>query len=353
MILPVTYLSALLLLVVSMICWGSWANTFKLTGEKWRFEFFSYDFAIGLLLGALIAAYTFGTLGSELTFSDRLTIAGRKAEMYVFLGGVVFTLANMLLMAAISLAGMAVAFPIGIGLALIIGVLANYIISPQGNPILLGAGVALVMIAILLDSAAHRARDRSLNAAQPETPTKDPKTGRALKPAKRKSAARGIVISLISGVLMGAFYPLVGVGMMGELGLGAYASAIIFGIGAVVATVFFNIYFFNLPVTGDRIQAFQYLRGTPKQHLLGILGGVIWSAGAISNFAVATAAVNVGPAISLGIGQCATLVSVLWGLLVWKEFAGAPGSVKRTLALMMLFFAGGLALLSLAPIVKF
>ncbi len=353
MILPVTYLSALLLLVVSMICWGSWANTFKLTGEKWRFEFFSYDFAIGVLLGALIAAYTFGTLGSELTFSDRLIIAGRRAEMYVFVGGVVFTLANMLLMAAISLAGMAVAFPIGIGLALIVGVLANYIINPQGNPILLFAGVAMVVVAILLDSAAHRARDRHLKAAQPELPTKDPKTGKTLKPPKRKSAVRGIVISLFSGVLMGAFYPLVAEGMMGDLGLGAYASAIIFGIGVVVATFFFNIYFFNLPVTGERIQAVQFLRGTLKQHLLGIVGGIIWSAGAISNFAAATAPVNVGPAISLGIGQCATLISVLWGLLVWKEFAGAPGSVKRTLALMIVFFAGGLVLLSLAPIVKF
>jgi glucose uptake protein len=353
MMLPATYLAALLLLVVSMICWGSWANTFKLTGEKWRFEFFSYDFAIGLLLGALIAAYTFGTLGSELTFSDRLVIAGRKAEAFVFVGGVVFTLANMLLMAAISLAGMAVAFPIGIGLALIVGVVSNYFLNPQGNAILLFAGVAMVMVAILLDSAAHRARDRYLKAVQPELPTKDPKTGKALRSPKRKSATRGIVISLFSGVLMGAFYPLVAEGMMGELGLGAYASAIIFGVGVLVATVFFNIYFFNLPVTGERIEAAQFLRGSLKQHLLGILGGMIWSAGAISNFVAATAPVNVGPAISLGIGQCATLISVLWGLLVWKEFAGSPGSVKRTLALMIVFFAGGLVLLSLAPIVKF
>jgi glucose uptake protein len=353
MILPVTYLSALLLLVVSMICWGSWANTFKLTGEKWRFEFFSYDFAIGLLLGAIIAAYTFGTLGSELTFSDRLMIAGRKSETYVFVGGLVFTLANMLLMAAISLAGMAVAFPIGIGLALIVGVVASYFINPEGNPILLFSGVALVMVAILLDSAAHRARDRGLKAAVPEVPTKDPKTGKPLKTPKRKSPARGIFISLFSGVLMGAFYPLVEEGMKGELGLGAYASGIIFGVGVLVGTFFFNIYFFNLPITGDRIRAGQYVRGTAKQHLLGILGGMIWSAGAISNFVVATAPVNVGPAISLGMGQCATLISVLWGLLVWKEFAGSSSSVKRTLALMMFFFAGGLVLLSLAPIVKF
>lgn len=352
MILPATYLSALLLLVVSMICWGSWANTFKLTGENWRFEFFSYDFAIGLLLGAVIAAFTFGTLGSELTFSDRLMIAGKKAEVFVFVGGVVFTLANMLLMAAISLAGLAVAFPIGIGLALIIGVVSNYVINPQGNPILLFAGVALVVVAILLDSAAHRTRDRESGAAQAQAPVKDPKTGKILK-VKRKSAVRGIVISLVSGVLMGAFYPLVAEGMMGEMGLGAYASAIIFGIGVLVATFFFNVYFFNLPVTGDRISARDYLKGTPKQHALGILGGMIWSAGAITNFAAATASVNVGPAISLGMGQCATLISVLWGLLVWKEFAGSSGSVKRTLALMMVFFAGGLVLLSLAPIVKF
>ncbi len=350
MILPATYLSALLLLVVSMICWGSWANTFKLTGEKWRFEFFSYDFAIGLLLGAVVAAFTFGTMGSELTFSDRIMIAGKKDELFVFVGGVVFTLANMLLMAAISIAGLAVAFPIGIGLALIIGVVSNYIINPQGNPILLFAGVALVVVAILLDSAAHRTRDRELHPAMP--PTKDPRTGK-FRPIKRKSAVRGIVISLISGVLMGAFYPLVAEGMIGEMGLGAYASALIFGVGVLVATLFFNIYFFNLPVTGDRINARDYLAGTVKQHALGVLGGMIWSAGAISNFAAATASVNVGPAISLGMGQCATLISVLWGLLVWKEFAGSSASVKKTLALMIVAFAGGLVLLSLAPIIKF
>jgi glucose uptake protein len=350
MILPATYLSALLLLVVSMICWGSWANTFKLTGEKWRFEFFSYDFAIGLLLGAVIAAFTFGTMGSELTFSDRMMIAGKKDELFVFIGGVVFTLANMLLMAAISLAGLAVAFPIGIGLALIIGVVSNYIINPQGNPILLFAGVALVVVAILLDSAAHRTRDSDLHAALP--PAKDPKTGK-IPPKKRKSAARGIVISLLSGVLMGAFYPLVAAGMMGDMGLGAYASALIFAGGVLVATLFFNIYFFNLPVTGDRINAKDYLSGTIKQHALGILGGMIWSAGAITNFVAATAPVNVGPAISLGMGQCATLISVLWGLLVWKEFAGSSASVKKTLALMIAAFAGGLVLLSLAPIIKF
>jgi len=280
-------------------------------------------------------------------------IAGKRAEVFVFLGGLVFTLANMLLMAAISLAGMAVAFPIGIGLALIVGVVASYVINPQGNPILLFAGVALVIVAILLDSAAHRARARDLAAAQPELPAKDPKTGKLVKPPKRKSPVRGIVVSLFSGLLMGAFYPLVAEGMMGDLGLGAYASAIIFGAGVLVGTFFFNIYFFNLPITGERIRAGQYLQGKPKQHLLGVLGGMIWSAGAISNFAAATASVNVGPAISLGIGQCATLISVLWGLLVWKEFAGSSSSVKRTLALMMFFFAGGLALLSLAPIVNF
>src|SRR5712675_3335277 len=136
MILPATYNSALLLIILSMICWGSWANAFKLTG-KWRFELFYYDYSLGVLLAAIIAAYTFGSMGDELSFSDNLIVAMRRNMAWAVAGGVVFNLANMLLVAAISVAGLAVAFPIGIGLALVVGVVWNYFIKPQGNPVLL------------------------------------------------------------------------------------------------------------------------------------------------------------------------------------------------------------------------
>lgn len=351
MVLPETYISALLLLLVSMICWGSWANLLKLAG-KWRFELFYFDYSLGVLLASIVAALTFGSLGDEMTFFDRMSVAGYSKWAWVFLGGVVFNLANMLLVAAISLAGMAVAFPVGIGLALIIGVLANYVIAPQANLMLIIAGVALVLIAIIADALAHNGRDRAKQFAR----TENPKTLHApVGKSKKRRAAKGLVLSLISGVLMGAFYPLVLKGMgEGLLGLGPYAAALLFGIAVFLSTPIFNIYFMNLPVEGERVPISGYYEGTGRQHLLGIAGGAIWTIGMITNYVAASAPeeVNVGPSVSLAIGQCATMVSVLWGLFVWKEFAGAPTNVKRWLWIMMLFFIGGLVVLALAPVIK-
>jgi glucose uptake protein len=343
MILPTTYSATLLLLILSMICWGSWANTLKLTGSRWRFELFYFDYSFGVLIACVIAAFTFGSVGTDLTFQDRMLVAGHLKEMYVFAGGVVFNLANMLLVGAIALAGMAVAFPVGIGLALIIGVVWNYIIDPQGNPVLLFAGLALVICAVIVDAVAHRARDRAVTAAAVPT----------TKKAKKSTTTKGLVISIVSGVLMGTFYPLVEKGMGGEMGLGAYASALFFALGVFFSTFFFNVIFMNVPLQGERIRFKSYFRGHPKWHFLGIAGGIIWAVGAIANFLGATTPpnVNVGPAISLAIGQCATLISVLWGLLVWKEFAGTPSRVKLLLGIMIGLFAAGLVLLSLAPIV--
>src|SRR5690349_1991388 len=164
MVLPTTYFSTLLLLIISMVCWGSWANMLKLTGEKWRFELFYFDYSFGVLLASIVAAFTFGMLGADMTFQDRLLVAGHLKQAYAFLGGVVFNLANMLLVAAIGLAGLAVAFPVGIGLALIIGVVLNYVINPQGNPWLLFGGLLLVLAAVIVDARAHFARDSESGA---------------------------------------------------------------------------------------------------------------------------------------------------------------------------------------------
>lgn len=336
MILPATYSSALLLIILSMICWGSWANTFKMAG-KWRFELFYYDYSLGVLLAAIVAAYTFGSMGSELSFSDNLLIALRRNMAWAAVAGVVFNLANMLLVAAISVAGMAVAFPIGIGLALVVGVIWNYILNPQGNPILLATGVALVVGAILTDGWAYRVH---------------------LKGSQKKNAPaspKGILLSLIAGLLMGSFYPLVEMAVGGgpdNAGLGPYAVAFLFAVGVFLSTFIFNLYFLNLPVQGAALSMFDYFKGSFKQHALGIVGGLIWCAGAIANFVAASAPKNVqvGPAISYAVGQGATMVSALWGLLVWKEFAGASGKAKTLLAAMLLLFLAGLITVSVAPL---
>ncbi len=350
MLLPTTYAAALLLLLASMLCWGSWANTQKLAG-RWRFELFYYDYSIGMFLCALIAAYTFGEmLPKELTFSDNLLICSKRQMVWGFAAGAVFNLANMLLVGAIAVAGMAVAFPIAIGLALVIGVVWNYSLNPQGSPILLFGGAALVVCAIVVDAFAYSGYlDARLDAA-----TAAQKTAPRVKVyAPRKTgAARGIILSVISGVLMGMFYPMVEMGKQGESGVGPYGIALLFGGGVLVSTLLYVPFFLTFPVSGEPIEARQYWRGTRNQHLLGLLGGVVWMIGGICNFTAASTPVQVqvGPAVSYALGQGATLVSALWGLLVWHEFKGANQRVRLLIVVMLVLFVAGLGMVSVAPL---
>jgi glucose uptake protein len=263
-------------------------------------------------------------MGEELSFRDNLSIASHTNMAYALGAGVIFNLANMLLVAAISIAGMAVAFPVGIGLALVIGVIWNYLLNPQGNLLLLVFGVILVVIAIVVDALAYRAHERSkplMQAAVSAPASAVRGSSRTVRPQRTARVRKG--------------------GVKG-----------IFGIGVFVSTFIFNIYFMNLPVEGEPIALYQYFSGTLRQHGLGILGGMIWCTGAIANFVAASSpkSVQVGPAISYAIGQGATMVSALWGLLVWHEFKGAAPRVRLLLGLMLAFFIGGLALLSLAPL---
>jgi len=345
MTLPQTYIAALVLTIVSMLCWGSWANTFKMTGG-WRFELFYFDYSMGVLLAAAITAYTFGTMGSDgFQFMDDLLQTSRRSIFYGFLGGVVFNLANMLLVGAISVAGMAVAFPVGIGTALVIGVIWNYAIKPQGNAVLLFGGAAIIVVAIIVDAFAYK----SNAAAKLE---RQAKAG-MLKTSAPKVSPKGIILSLVSGVLMGSFFPLVEMGKAYGSGLGPYAIGFVFAVGVFLSTFVFNLFFMNLPVQGEPVEILDYLRrGDFKRHVLGVIGGLIWYSGAISNFVAASAEQNakVGPAASYALGQGATMISALWGLFLWKEFEGADFRVKTLLYLMIALFLIGLGMVSLAPL---
>ena len=331
MILPTTYVAALLLTIVSLVCWGSWANTFKMA-KKWRFELFYFDYAFGVALAAVIAAFTFGSMGDELSVMDNFLIAGKRQMAMALVAGAVFNLANMLLVAAISLAGLAVAFPVGIGLALVIGVFWNYLLRPAGSPAFLFGGVALVTLAIVVDAMAYREH--------------------GVLGKGTKFSVKGLVLSLVSGVLMGSFYPLVEMSRASEIGLGPYTAALMFAVGVVITTFVYNLYFMNLPVQGEPVGFGAYFAGGLRNHMLGLVGGLIWCTGAIANFVASSAPpeVNVSPAMSYAMGQGATLVSALWGLLVWKEFAGASPRVRMLLTVMIVLFVAGLALVSVAPL---
>ena len=331
MLVPETYGAALCLMILTMLCWGSWANTLKLC-PKYRFQLFYWDYAIGMAVGAVFWGLTAGSMGhAGLPFLADVRQMTAGPMIYAIIGGAIFNVANLLLVAAIDVAGLAVAFPVGIGLALVIGAISNYVIKPEGNPLLLFGGVALVVVAIVLDAAAYRAREATAKAA----------------------TARGIVLSLACGVLMGCFYPFVARALNGEPGHaapGPYAVTLFFMIGLLISTVPANLFVMKKPLDGSApVGGADYGRAPMGWHLAGVLGGAIWCTGGVANF-VASGAHLVGPAVSYSIGQGATMVSACWGVFVWREFAGAPRRATMFLVLMFVCFLIGLGAVALAPL---
>ncbi|MGA7257988.1 MAG: AcrB/AcrD/AcrF family protein [Terracidiphilus sp.] len=349
MFLPDTYHAALFLMILSMLCWGSWANTLKLC-PRYRFQLFYWDYVFGVVLGVIVWGLTAGSMGhTGLPFASAAANTPPSGILYAACGGAIFNVANLLLVAAIDVAGLAVAFPIGIGLALIVGAVSSYLVHPAANPLLLFLGVALVTVAIVLDAAAYRRRENHPSGKDlpPGTPASD-------APA---ATTRGIVLSLVAGLLMGTFYPLVARAMAVDAAHpqlpppGPYAVAFYFAIGVLLINVPANWLLMKKPLDGKPpVSGADYWRADFGWHLAGMFGGFVWCAGAVSNFVASQAHVNIGPAVSYSIGQGATMVSALWGVFVWREFAGASRPAKLLLALMFLFFILGLGSVALAPL---
>jgi glucose uptake protein len=345
MVVPHSYLIALVMTLLTMICWGSWANVVKLV-KDWRFELLYYDYALGILLCSLLAAVTLGSMGSYgKPFFQDLAAAGGRNMAFGFLGGVVYNISNILVVGAMAVAGLGVAFPIGVGLALVVGVIWNYFVNPQGNPVLLFSGVGLVVAAIVIDGIAYRLHTLAKAAASGKGSEEAGEAGKAIK--------KGIILSVIGGILMGMFFPFVEIGKKDPGGLGPYAIGVIFSLGVFLSTfLFFNGYFLRKPIQGAPLHFSAYFRGTSKAHFWGILGGVAWAVGTLSSFVTASAPreLQVGPAISYALGQGSTMVGAFWGVVVWKEFAGASPLVKRLLILMFVLFVSGLTVVSIAPL---
>ena len=331
MIIPATYQFALFLMIHSMLCWGSWANTLKLC-PGYRFQLFYWDYVIGLMLATVVWGLTAGSLGHDgPSFLDAVTHTSSHAILFSLLGGLVFNIANLLLVAAIEVAGLAVAFPVGIGLALVIGAVSSYLIAPAANPLLLFAGVALVTVAIILDAAAYRKREATAKAA----------------------TTRGIVLSLVAGVLMGGWYPIATHDLGRGTAPGPYAIAFFFAIGVVLSTIPANMLLMAKPLDGKPpVEGAGYWRASLGWHLAGVFGGAVWCVGAVSNFIASVAHLDkpIGPAVSYSIGQGATMVSALWGVFIWREFAGAPRIANLLLVLMFVFFIMGLGAIAIAPL---
>jgi glucose uptake protein len=313
---------ALLMMITSAICWGSWANTYK--GVKnYRFELFYWDYAVGIFLISLILAFTMGntTPDDPNSFINNVRSADVSNIVSTMVGGAIFNLANLLLVAAIDMAGLAIAFPVSIGIALVVGVVLSYALQPRGNGVLLAAGVVCAVIAVIMDGKAYG----------------------SLGGAGRSSSKKSIIVCIVSGVLMGLWAPFVAHGMTQGHTLGPYSIAVFLTLGALLSCSVWNVYFMKKPLVGEPVNFSGFFRGPASGHMLGLLGGVIWGTGMVFNLVAAN---FTGVAISYAIGQSAPMVAALWGVLVWKEFAGAGSRAKLYLGLMFVFY--GLAILLVA-----
>lgn len=335
-----SYALAVLMCVITMLCWGSWANTQKLASKEWKFQLFYWDYTIGVLLLTLILALTMGSTGTVgRSFANDLSQAGGKFIGLALLGGVIFNLANILLVAAIDIAGLAVAFPVGIGIALVWGVVETYIKKsaeqPIAHPEILFAGVAIVAVAIIVNAVAYK---------------KLPSSG-------QKTIGKGLIISVIAGVLMGRFFPFVAASIAkiseinnpAEAGkLTPYTALVFFALGLFLSSFVFNVVVMAKPFVGEPVPLGDYIKkGNARLHLIGVLGGMIWCVG--MSFSI-LAGDTAGYAVSYGLGQGATMVAAAWGVFIWKEFKGAPAGTNRLLGVMFGGFVVGLGLIVYANV---
>jgi glucose uptake protein len=329
-----SYPLAVFFCVVTMLGWGSWANAKKLARPEWRFELFYWDYALGVLFLTALLGLTMGSVGTEgRPFLADLAQASSASIMSALVGGAIFNLANILLVAAIEIAGMAVAYPVGIGLALIIGIIVNYRAAPVGNAVLLAAGVALVVLAIVLDAVAYR----RLPAATPDLAS--------------KGSAKGLLLSVACGVFMGMFYRFVASAMYADPAdavsgkMGPYAAVFVLAVGIFLSNFVWNTLVMKRPLVGTPVGFRDYFAGSPGTHLTGVMGGAVWAVGMSFNL---IASGRAGFAISYGLGQGATMIAAFWGVFIWKEFRTAPPGTATLLAAMFASFLAGLALIVLA-----
>ncbi len=325
MFVPQTFGVAMLMMIATATCWGSWANTYKLT-KGYRFELFYWDYAIGIVLVSLILALTMGSMGaSGQGFLANIGTADASNFVFALIGGFIFNIANLLLVAGIEMAGLAIAFPISIGIALVVGTVLSYALDPKGDAMLLAIGIALAIVAIIMDGKAYA----------------------SLPSGGRPVSSKSIIVCVVSGVLMGLFAPFVTRALTTGNPLTPYSIAVFFTIGAFLCCFVVNVYFMKNPLVGDPVDFSGFWKARPVDHLLGVVGGFVWGTGTVFNFVAASL---VGVAISYAIGQSAPMVAAAWGVFVWKEFRDAGSKAKMYLALMFACYILALLVISRAYI---
>jgi glucose uptake protein len=352
MILPTTAVAVWILAIVSLLCLGSWANTLKLAG-RWRFEYFYYDFVLGILLSAGVAALVLGSgRPQELTFQDSLLLTGYRKMAWVLGSGVVLNLGTLLLLAAMGLAGMSVAFPLTLGVAAVFGTLWDFAFGTPSNTLLTLVGIALLVAAIVVAALAYiRLREVRRQAAQ-QALTPDPRA--KSKHPKPTGAALAIVFSVAGGIVLAAFPRILAEGTSGDNGLAPYPAILLLSVAALLSSPFFVLFFTTFPLHGAPGSPTGYLSGTRKQHLLGITGGIIWGVGILTFLLAQAAPASAQPSqlIQYLLSNSALLVAAAWGLLAWREFKDGDERVGMLAAGMVVLFLTGLGMVAFALLPK-
>ncbi|EJD6507391.1 multidrug DMT transporter permease [Providencia rettgeri] len=324
-----SYPIAIIMCFITMICWGSWANTTKLvSNKKWEFPLFYWDYSLGVLLCSLLFAFTLGSIGEEgRSFISDIQQADINIIFLPILAGMIFNVSNILLVASISLAGMAVAFPVGVGLALVLGVITTYIGSPQGDPTILFLGVACVVAAIILTAITY---------------------SRVTQSSDKSRRNKGLITAIFAGIIMGSFFRFLAQSISGNLSepeaglMTPYSALVLFALGLFLSNFVLNTLVMKKPIVGEPVKGKMYFSGSLRDHLCGWLGGIIWCIGlGLSLIASGQA----GYAISYGLGQGATMIAVIWGVFVWREFASAPAGTNKLLLAMFLLYIAGIILI--------
>lgn len=323
-----SYLLAVVFCFITMMCWGSWGNTQKLAAKSWRYELFYWDYVIGMVLFSLLICFTMGSIGTEgRPFLEDIAQVDLKNIGSIILGGIIFNASNILLSASTSIAGMAVAFPLGVGISLVLGTIINYIGAPSGDPMFLFLGVGLIVVAIICNGIAS-GKAQQADADQ------------------QKNGKKGIILAAVAGTLMAFFYRFVAAAMdlsnfaAPAAGMATpYTAIFIFSLGVLLSNFLFNTLVMKRPFVGEPVSYKEYFKGNAKTHLVGMLGGAIWCLGTAFSY---IASGKAGAAISYALGQGAPMIAAIWGVFIWKEFKGADKNVYWLLGLMFLFFVAGL-----------
>ncbi|MEO5926127.1 MAG: hypothetical protein ABIR70_20060 [Bryobacteraceae bacterium] len=350
MLLPTTATGVLVALLISLIGWGTWAMCYKAT-KRIRFEYLAYDFTWGVILAAVIAAFTLGSWNSkELTFQDNFLLAGLRKMAWAVGSGVVFNLANMMLLASTSVSRLSVAFPVTFGVAWAIGSASQYYVRPGVNPLLAFGGALIVLVAGILAFVGYRwfLEDEAHRAIK--ALTADPRAKAVTPPAD--TSTKGFVLALFSGIFFAIFFAAMQETLSGDNGVASYGAALILSTGVFGSSIVMVPFFLNFPVRGKPLAVRQYLQLERRQHVWGVLAGVVWTVGLLGGLVVfgVPAAIQPSPVVGFLLSHSAPLLTAALGLVVYRELPEAPTKVHAMMGAMFVLMLAGMGMIALSPI---